>query len=100
RTPHFGHQSAARYDRRHDRFGGSESGAGAGPLRTSGEMTDEDRKPRLLHVTGMSGAGKSTVLDSLEDMGWECVDNLPVALLDEFVSETRSTKRPMAVGMD
>ena len=63
-------------------------------------MTDEHRKPRLLLVTGMSGAGKSTVLDSLEDMGWECVDNLPIALLDEFVSETRSTRRPMAVGMD
>ena len=30
--------------------------------------------PRLLLVTGMSGAGKSTVLDTLEDMGWDCVD--------------------------
>ena len=37
--------------------------------------------PRLLLVTGMSGAGKSTVLDALEDMGWDCVDNLPVSLL-------------------
>jgi UPF0042 nucleotide-binding protein len=63
-------------------------------------MTATTRKPRLLLVTGMSGAGKSTVLDSLEDMGWECVDNLPISLLDEFVSETRSTRRPMAVGMD
>ena len=63
-------------------------------------MTGSDHNPCLLLVTGMSGAGKSTVLDSLEDMGWECVDNLPVALLEEFVSETRSTRRPMAVGMD
>ena len=63
-------------------------------------MTATTRKPRLLLVTGMSGAGKSTVLDSLEDMGWECVDNLPAGLLDEFVSETRSTRRSMAVGMD
>jgi UPF0042 nucleotide-binding protein len=38
----------------------------------------ERRLPRLLLVTGMSGAGKSTVLDTLEDMGWEIVDNLPV----------------------
>ena len=37
------------------------------------------RLPRLLLVTGMSGAGKSTVLDALEDMGWDCVDNLPTA---------------------
>jgi len=42
-------------------------------------------RPRLLLVTGMSGAGKSTVLDALEDMGWDCVDNLPTALLDDFV---------------
>jgi dephospho-CoA kinase len=33
----------------------------------------ERRAPRLLLVTGMSGAGKSTVLDALEDMGWEVV---------------------------
>ena len=58
--------------------------------------------PRLLLVTGMSGAGKSTVLDTLEDMGWDCVDNLPVALLDDFVhGERRAGQRlPVAVGMD
>jgi len=63
-------------------------------------MSSNRRNPRLLLVTGMSGAGKSTVLDSLEDMGWECVDNLPIVLLDEFVNETRPTRRSMAVGMD
>lgn len=63
-------------------------------------MTNPVLKPRLLLVTGMSGAGKSTVLDSLEDMGWECVDNLPVPLLERFVRETLSTGRPMALGMD
>ena len=58
--------------------------------------------PRLLLVTGMSGAGKSTVLDALEDMGWECVDNLPTALLDSFVHGERDARRntPVAVGMD
>ncbi len=58
--------------------------------------------PRLLLVTGMSGAGKSTVLDALEDMGWDCVDNLPTALLDDFVHGERSArqKMPIAVGMD
>ena len=58
------------------------------------------RKPRLLLVTGMSGAGKSAVLDALEDMGWECVDNLPMPLLAAFVAEARRTRRPIAVGMD
>ena len=62
---------------------------------------DGGAPPRLLLVTGMSGAGKSTVLDALEDMGWDCVDNLPVALLRAFVhGETAGTKVPIAVGMD
>ena len=58
--------------------------------------------PRLLLVTGMSGAGKSTVLDALEDMGWDCVDNLPSALLKDFVHGERAArqKMPVAVGMD
>ena len=58
--------------------------------------------PRLLLVTGMSGAGKSTVLDALEDMGWDCVDNLPTALLKDFVHGEREARQPMpvAVGMD
>ncbi|MGI8932039.1 MAG: RNase adapter RapZ [Sphingomicrobium sp.] len=58
--------------------------------------------PRLLLVTGMSGAGKSTVLDALEDMGWDCVDNLPTALLNDFVHGARAARQatPVAVGMD
>ncbi|HEU0310142.1 MAG TPA: RNase adapter RapZ [Sphingomicrobium sp.] len=58
--------------------------------------------PRLLLVTGMSGAGKSTVLDALEDMGWDCVDNLPTALLRDFVRGEQDDRRqvPLAVGMD
>jgi UPF0042 nucleotide-binding protein len=58
--------------------------------------------PRLLLVTGMSGAGKSTVLDALEDMGWDCVDNLPTGLLKDFVHGEREARQPMpiAVGMD
>ena len=39
---------------------------------------------RLVIVTGMSGAGKSTALKMLEDMGYFCVDNLPVPLIPKF----------------
>ena len=58
--------------------------------------------PRLLLVTGMSGAGKSSVLDALEDMGWDCVDNLPASLLHAFVAGDGSECRlvPAAVAMD
>ena len=43
---------------------------------------------RIVIVTGMSGAGKSTVLKSLEDLGYFCVDNLPVPLVRKFVEMT------------
>jgi UPF0042 nucleotide-binding protein len=57
--------------------------------------------PRLLLVTGMSGAGKSTVLDALEDMGWDTVDNLPADLLASFVHGAGERRvSPVAVGMD
>nr|WP_294846264.1 RNase adapter RapZ [uncultured Sphingomonas sp.] len=65
-------------------------------------MARSKNLPRLLLVTGMSGAGKSTVLDALEDMGWDCVDNLPTALLNDFVHGEREARQtaPVAVGMD
>ena len=65
-------------------------------------VSDRRAPPRLLLVTGMSGAGKSSVLDALEDMGWDCVDNLPVSLLESFVRGDGSECRlvPAAVGMD
>ena len=40
---------------------------------------------RLVIVTGMSGAGKSTALNVLEDAGYFCVDNLPIPLLSKFI---------------
>ena len=59
------------------------------------------RSPRLLLVTGMSGAGKSTVLDALEDQGWDVVDNLPADLLESFVGGGGECRiAPAAVGMD
>lgn len=64
-------------------------------------MTSARRLPRLLLVTGMSGAGKSTVLDALEDMGWDVVDNLPADLLKSFVQgQGQCRTASAAVGMD
>ena len=40
---------------------------------------------RLLIVTGMSGAGRTTALKMLEDMDYFCVDNLPIPLLTRFM---------------
>ncbi|HRR41743.1 MAG TPA: RNase adapter RapZ, partial [Syntrophales bacterium] len=40
---------------------------------------------RVVVITGMSGSGKSTALRALEDIGFFCVDNLPVILLPKFL---------------
>ena len=45
---------------------------------------------RLVIVTGMSGAGKSTAMKMMEDMGFFCIDNLPIPLLDKLVDFTKS----------
>jgi RNase adapter protein RapZ len=62
------------------------------------------RPNRILLVTGMSGAGKSTALKTLEDLGWEVVDNLPFVLLDRLLAtrdpEGATGTRPLALGID
>ncbi|QNQ11235.1 RNase adapter RapZ [Sphingomonas alpina] len=63
------------------------------------------RDPKnILLVTGMSGAGKSTVLRTLEDLGWEVVDNLPLLLLDRLLSaplpeSAENASQPLALGI-
>lgn len=63
------------------------------------------RDPKeILLVTGLSGAGKSTVLRTLEDMGWEIVDNLPLLLLDRLLATAHASaidapSRPIALGL-
>ena len=47
-------------------------------------------KMRFVIVTGMSGAGKSTTLKMLEDVGYFCVDNLPIALVGKFAEDRKS----------
>ena len=64
----------------------------------------EDGRLRFLLVTGMSGAGKSTALKALEDMGYEAVDNLPLSLLPALIGPLESTvdetRPPLAIGVD
>jgi len=56
---------------------------------------------RVLLVTGLLGAGKTTVLRVLEDLGWETIDNFPVRMLDQLVSAKGNDGRvPLAIGFD
>ncbi|UTA48815.1 RNase adapter RapZ [Simiduia sp. 21SJ11W-1] len=50
-------------------------------------MPTEPSTPRLIVVSGRSGAGKSTALHVLEDLGFNCIDNLPLRLLPELVKQ-------------
>ena len=58
---------------------------------------------KFVILTGMSGAGKSTALKMMEDMGFYCVDNLPIPLLEKFVelSEFKNVElQKVALGID
>lgn len=58
---------------------------------------------RYVIVTGMSGAGRSSVLKMLEDMGYLCVDNLPVRLLSKFtklIDLEGGDSKQVALGID
>ena len=58
---------------------------------------------RLVIVTGMSGAGRTTALKMLEDAGYFCVDNLPVPFIDKFAELTASGNSEItkvAIGID
>ncbi len=59
--------------RRKTEHGGKKSSRGAGP-----------QSAELVIITGMSGSGKASVLKAFEDLGYYCVDNLPVQLIPQF----------------
>ena len=54
----------------------------------------------IMIVTGMSGAGRSSCLKMLEDVGYEAVDNLPVSLLARLLTASDAPEAPLAIGMD
>lgn len=59
---------------------------------------------KFVILTGMSGAGKSTAIKMMEDIGFYCVDNLPIALLEKFVElsdlQQNTELQKVAVGID
>ena len=65
-------------------------------------MNNKDR--RLIIISGLSGAGKTVALNSLEDLGFYCIDNLPISLLCEFSNQLSDKKTgiidDVAIGID
>ncbi|WP_110943409.1 RNase adapter RapZ [Virgibacillus senegalensis] len=66
-------------------------------------MTEKNNETQLVIITGMSGAGKTVAMQSFEDLGFYCVDNLPPALLPKFLElmkDATNNIRKVAVVMD
>ncbi len=63
------------------------------------EQTDMEHLKRLVLVTGPSGAGRSTAIGALEDLGYETIDNLPLSLVARVV-DPASMSKPLAIGID
>ena len=59
---------------------------------------------RLVIISGLSGSGKTIALNTLEDLGFYCIDNLPVSLLHEFAGQVKrgiiKTTPEIAIGID
>lgn len=62
-------------------------------------MNDSADKQKIILVTGPSGAGRTTAVRALEDVGFEVIDNLPLSLLDRLL-DGRPLDRPLALGLD
>lgn len=55
----------------------------------------------LILISGLSGSGKSIALHTLEDIGYRCVDNLPVAMLSDFIALYKKLNyQQVAIGID
>lgn len=56
--------------------------------------------PLVLIVTGMSGAGRTTAISALEDLGYEALNNFPLSLFDALVEPVVGTPAPIAIGVE
>ncbi len=71
------------------------------------ESNPAPARQHILLVTGLSGAGKTTALRVLEDLGWEAIDNFPIRLLSRLIGQSKQEEHgqagshhPLAIGFD
>jgi len=68
----------------------------------TGDSPSLEAPQRIVLVTGLSGAGKTTALRVLEDLGWEAIDNFPIRLLGRLIGRGAEDegRHPLAIGFD
>jgi UPF0042 nucleotide-binding protein len=67
------------------------------------ETSSPERSVEIVVVTGMSGSGKSTAINALEDQGYYCIDNLPASLIHRFIgvcAESGDAMSRVGLGID
>ena len=66
----------------------------------SGPEPERQPQHQLAIVTGMSGAGRTSSLKALEDIGFEAIDNLPIPMIERFIRLDDGLERDLAIGLD
>ena len=66
--------------------------------KSEAEAAAASARKRLVLVTGPSGAGRTTAIRALEDLGYEAIDNLPLTLMPRLLDG--AVERPLAIGID
>lgn len=74
----------------------------SGDSPVNDEAHSEGERQRVLLVTGLLGAGKTTALRVLEDLGWEAIDNFPIRMLERLIDSPAGSdiRTPLAIGFD
>src|SRR5438128_8145968 len=84
-------------------WGHRSSARRAAPEQRTGPQSHMTEGLRLTVVTGLSGSGKSTAIRVLEDLGFYCIDNLPVVLTPKFIELCQNSEEQIsrvALGID
>ena len=68
--------------------------------RSQAMTTTRRPAPLVLVVTGMSGAGRTTAINALEDLGYEALNNFPLSLFQALIEPVVGTPAPIAIGVE
>jgi len=81
--------------------GGAEGSASGRPQPgAEADPSEKGHAPPVIVVTGLSGAGRTTAINVLEDLGHEPLNNFPLALFDAVIAPMGGSGRPLAIGIE